>query len=158
MSVASGPVWTFAPTLLLDSGPVPLPRPIVQLRVQDGFDAARFKVPQRDGSLWAGRSRDGVDISIRGQFARHNGALALSEPEMLDAIETVRTALQPAAPEATYRLALFASDDSPVQYRGFVRCTTVKFEYDLSDHTLYGYTLMVHASDPRLHVGDLIVD
>ena len=155
-------MWSFSPTLALPSRRLALPRPVVQLRVQDAHEAARFQVPARDGSLWAGRSRGGVDISIRGQFGRSGDGLTLTEPAMLDAIDAVRSALRLADPEAVYGLGLFVfvDPDDPAApsppLRGFMQCSTVRFEYDLSDRAMYGYSLMVHASDPDLHVGDLI--
>ena len=149
-------MWTFAPTLALPSGHLALPRPIVQLRVQDHHDQRAFKVPLQDGSRLHGRSRGGVDIAIRGQFAKLADQQALSEAAMLDAIDAVRTALHLDGPEQTYGLGLFRSDAEPTELRGFRDCTTTKFEYDLSDHALYGYSLLVHASDPNLAIGSLL--
>ena len=148
-------MWSFSPTLDLPHDRLALPRPIIQLRVQDQWDAAAFDVPLRDGSLRHGRSRGGVDIAIRGQLGELNGSRTLSEGAMLDAIEQVRLALHLPHPEATYGLGLFRLDSDPDVLRGFARCTTVKFEYDLSDRALYGYSLLVHASDPHLHTGSL---
>lgn len=149
-------MFVFSPMLVFGPQTVPLPRPITQVRVQDSWDAARFKVPHQDGSLWAGRSQDGVDISIRGQFARTGDQLTLSESDMLDAIEAVRASLRLGDPSETYGLALFVDSDDPQMKRGFRACSTVKFEYDLSDRALYGYTLMVHASDPQMYLGPLL--
>ena len=151
-------MWQFAPTLIFPNLQiVPLPRPILQLRVQDGFEATPMTVPFRDGSVRRGRSRGGVDIAIRGQLARSGDDLAFSEPEMFDAIESVRLALLRDDPEETYGLALyrFVLPEQDLldsdRLRGFAECTTVKFEYDLSDRAIYGYSLIVHASDPVVH-------
>ena len=149
-------MWTFAPTLALPSGPMELPRPIVQLRVQDQHDAARFKVPLRHGSLTHGRSQGGVDIAIRGQLARRGSQLDLSEPDMLASLEAVRVALRTTHPEERFGLGLFRSEIDPQLLRGFRGCTVAKFEYDLSDHSLYGYSLMVRADEPDLVVGTLL--
>ena len=156
-------MWTFAPALVFsDSRIVSLPRPIVQLRATDAFDSTSLTVPFRDGSVRRGRSRGGVNIAIRGQLARTGDTLALSEPEMHAAIESVRAALRIGNPEETFGLALYrylpgetSVDDARV-LRGFMGCTSVKFEYDLSDRALYGYSLIVHASEPSLRDGPLI--
>ena len=158
-------MWTFAPALAFnDSRVIPLPRPIAQLRVTDAFEATPLTVPFRDGSVRRGRSRGGVDIAIRGQLAQHGDTLRLSEPEMHATIESVRAALRVSDPEETYGLALYRfvppglTLDQAHTLRGFVGCTTVKFEYDLSDRALYGYSLIVHASDPTLQDGPLLSD
>ena len=148
-------MWTFAPTLVLPSGAVPLPRPITQLRVQDQWEAASFTVPLRDGSVRRGRSRGGIDLAIRGQFAVTAEGLALSESDMFDAIDDVRMALHLGGPEVTYGLALFVDATNSGNRRGFIDCTTVKFEYDLSDRALFGYSLLIHASDPAMRTGPL---
>ena len=145
--------FVFAPALVFGTRLVPLPRPITQIRIQDTWDAARFKVPHRDGSLWAGRSRDGVEISIRGQLGRDADGVLLSERAMFEAIESVRHELHLSDPDAEYGLALFVDATGGDVVRGFRGCSTVKLETDLSDRAIYGYTLLIHASDPTLITG-----
>ena len=145
--------FVFAPSLVFGSRLVPLPRPIMQIRIQDTWDAARFKVPHRDGSLWAGRSRDGVEISIRGQLGRDADGVLLSERAMFESIEAVRDELHLNHPDQQYGLALFVDSNRTESVRGFRACSTVKLEVDLSERAIYGYTLLIHASDPTLITG-----
>lgn len=152
--------WIFRPTLVLPTGRLRLPRPIVQCRVQEAYDAAQFKVPLRDGDRWFGRSRGGIDIALRGQLAQNGAEPAFTEGAMFDLVEEVREALRLGDPEQTYGLGLLEEDDpgtpaSARPLRGFVGCSTVRLEYDLSDRALYGYSLLIHASDARLQTGSL---
>jgi hypothetical protein len=127
-----------------------LPRPVTAVRIQDSWDFARFKVPLGAGDALAGRSPNGVDIAIEGEFGMQAGALKAGEESMFVAIEALRAALSADAPDATYELFLY-HDVATSTYRSFRNCTTVRFECDLSESKLFVYSALIHASDPTIY-------
>jgi hypothetical protein len=143
-------MFTFKPAIWRNDTLYELPRPIVAVRVQDTWDFEQFKVLLRDGVDVAGRSQNGVDISIEGQIGTQAGALQADEAAMFAALESLRSALGVSSPEATYELFLY-HDSGTSTYRSFRACTTVRFEYDLSDKALFTYAVVVHAADPVIH-------
>lgn len=143
-------MWKFEPAFQWSGATFVLPRPITACKIVDRWSAARFDVPLRDGDVVHGRSRRGVDISIRGQLGSHDGELAVGEMPMFDLLEAMREALHVSDPEQEYGLTLFTDGTTR---RGFRRCTVTRLEYDLSDAALFGYSLVVHASEPRLVEG-----
>lgn len=146
-------MWQFSPTLETSAERFVLPRPVTALRISDRWRMDQFEVPLRDGDRVHGRSRRGVDVSIRGRLGRHDGALTASELAMFDVLEQMREACH-ADPEAKFGLAIF--DDGTLK-RGFSGCVVTRLEYDLSDASLFGYSLVVHASDPVLKTAGSLV-
>lgn len=141
-------MWAFSPALESTSTRFVLPRPVTTCKIVDRWETARFSVPLRDGDVLHGRSRTGVDISIRGRLGQLDGDLVVGEPAMFDVLESMREAVHDDDPDARFGLALFV--DGSVQ-RGFKECRVLKLEYDLSDAAIFAYSLIVHASDPRLY-------
>ena len=144
---------TFNPALILPGETLELPRPVTALKILDGWDAGRFKVPGRPGEVTRGRSAGGATVSIRGQFGRHEGVVRATEAAMLETLKRLRAALQSLGPEEPFGLAVFR-DGAAV--RGFAGCTVAKSEYDLSEASLFGYSLVIRADDPVLRDGPLL--
>lgn len=140
----------FKPAIWRDGTLYELPRPIRSLRIQDQWDFTRFKVPLVDGDLTVGRSRDGVDIVIAGQIGSQAGMLRLTEAEMFAELEALRAALHQSADDGPYELFVY-HDASAGTYRSFRGCSTVRFEYDLSNHALFDYSAVIHADDPTIY-------
>jgi hypothetical protein len=140
---------TFKPAIWRDGVLYELPRPVRSVRVQDSWDFAQFKVPLADGDAVEGRSQNGVDIAIEGECGTQAGALLADEAAMFGELESLRTALGVATPEDEYELFLY-HDAVAGTYRSFRKCSTVRFEYDLSEPWLFNYSLLVHAADPEV--------
>lgn len=127
-----------------------LPRPVVSLSWQDTWDFEQLKVLLADGDEVTGHSRGGVDVRIEGQIGEQAGALKLTEQDMFTALETLRSRLDVASDGEKYELFLY-HDDATTTYRKFKQASTVRFECDLSDVHLFGYSLVAHADDPTLY-------
>jgi hypothetical protein len=127
-----------------------LPRPVTRLRIQDAWDIERFKVPLIDGDTLLGHSRNGVDVSLEGQIGSRDGSLLLDEPSMLAALEDLRATLDVNGDDDLYELVLYRDPDTD-EVRSLRRCSTVRFEYDLSDKQLFTYSIVIHASDPVIY-------
>lgn len=145
-------MFVFKPALWRDSTLFELPRPVTSVRVLDAWDFTRFKVPLLDGDVAAGHSRNGVDVSIEGRLGSHAGALQPDEAAMFSILSNLRSRLHTPPDSNGYTLFLY-HDPATSTYRSFRRCTTVRFEYDLSDPHLFSYALVVHAADPAIHLG-----
>lgn len=143
-------MFTFKPAIWRNSTLYELPRPIVSVRLLDSFDFEQFKVPLAAGDTIEGRSQNGVDVSIEGQIGTQAGDLKAGEASMFAAIETLRANLAAASPEETYELFLY-HDAGTATYRSLRGCTTVRFEYDLSDARLFTYAVVIHAEDAEIY-------
>ena len=142
--------FMFKPAIFRGGVLYELPRPVVSVRIQDAWDFEQFKVPLLDGEHTVGHSRQGVDVAIDGQLGSHEGALTIGEQEMFEAIEALRTALDVGAAEERYSLYLY-HDAGTGTYRRLAECSTVRFEYDLSDVRLFTYAVVIHADDPVIY-------
>ncbi|QDT67070.1 hypothetical protein [Calycomorphotria hydatis] len=140
----------FKPSIYIDSGLFELPRPITRLRLQSAWDYEQFKVPLLDGETIAGASQNGLDIVIEGQVGSHGGDLKTSELDMLATLNSLQNKLNSAAPDDKYEFVLY-HDDSTSTYRKYKNCTTVRIESNLSDQSLFTYSLVIRASDPELY-------
>ncbi|HWL09532.1 MAG TPA: hypothetical protein VNQ76_14075 [Planctomicrobium sp.] len=138
----------FSPAILRGLNVIEFPRPVISCRLHDSWDYLKLKVPRQDGDQVAGTSRDGVDISLEGEFGSVSGSLKLSEEAMLNAMEELRTALH-VENEEGYSLALFKSSSGDRRY--FQNCLTTRFEVDFSNPSLFSYTVVIHASNPVLY-------
>lgn len=143
-------MFLFKPAIWRDSELFELPRPIIVLRIQDSWDFARFKVPLLDGDTLTGHSRGGVDVSLEGQVAAQAGDLKLTEAAMFAALESLRAALDVSGTDDLYQLFLY-HDAGSATYRSLKSCSTVRFEYDLSDKRLFTYSAVIHAADPQIY-------
>lgn len=142
-------MWTFRPAIWKGGVLTGLPRPVTGLRLQDSWDYERFKTPLADGDHLAGQSRNGVDILIEGQVGTVASVVKIDEPAMLSAITSLRNLLDVDDADGRYTLILY-HDSSAGLYRVLRKCTTVRFESDLSDKRLFTYSVVIHASDPVL--------
>ena len=142
--------FLFRPVVEKGSLVYPLPGPVTRFRVQDAWDYSQFKVPLLDGDTLTGHSRNGVDISIEGQFGSQNGTIRLSEEEMFAEYEAMRAALDVTSDDEEY---LFYLSHNLVanEFRKYQKCTTVRFDADLSNKHLYTYSVVIHAADPVLY-------
>ncbi len=131
-----------------------LPRPVPSLRVQESWHSERFKVPLRDGDTLLGHSRNGVDITLQGQVASQAGALKLDEASMFETLEALRAALHVSADDAKYWFILY-HDEATARFRHYRGCSTVRFEYDLSDEHLFTYSAVIHAEAAGLFDSEL---
>ena len=142
--------FVFKPAVYKSSVLYELPRPVPVLRVRDGWDASRFKVPLADGDALVGHSRQGVDITLEGQIGSQSGALKLSEGDMLEGLEALRSALDVSSASEKFEFFLY-HDAASGTYRKFKSCSAVQFEMDLSNQSLFTYSLVVHAENPVLY-------
>ncbi|VAX40666.1 hypothetical protein MNBD_PLANCTO02-2909 [hydrothermal vent metagenome] len=142
--------FTFKPTI--DNGVLlqELPRPILRLSVQDAWDFEQFKVPMKDGDTLVGHSQKGIEISIDGQVGTQAGTPTLTEEAMFTALESLRAVADVADSNSKYDFFLYY-DVATSTYRKFKSCSTVRFEYDISDNTLFTYSLVIHAEDPAIY-------
>lgn len=142
--------FLFRPAIIRGESLYELPRPLPQLKLVDTWDSERFKVPLRDGETRQGHSRNGVDITFSGMILSHDGTLQLDEQAMFETLESLRTALHVGGDTERYRLFLYY-DEASETYRHFRDCSTIRFEYDLSDSARFRYELQIHAEDPTLY-------
>lgn len=143
-------MFRFKPAVWKGGALYELPRPVTVVRWQDSWDFERFKVPLAAGDAIAGRSANGVDIAIEGEIGTQAGALKADEATMFAAVQTLRAALAPATPDQVYQFFLY-HDAGSSTYRSFKRCTTVRFECDLSAPRLFSYSAVIHAADPAIY-------
>ena len=142
-------MWVFQPAVWKGGVLSQLPRPVTALRLSDAWDFEKFKTPLTDGDVVTGQSRNGVDVQIEGQIGHVAGSLRLDENAMLLAILNLRTRLDVDNAAGRFGLVLYHNPTSG-ESRYFEKCTTVRFESDLSDPALFAYSLLVHASSPTL--------
>jgi hypothetical protein len=74
---------------------------------------------------------------------------------MLQVIADLRETLDVDGATGRYSLVLY-HDAAAGLYRLLQKCSTVRFESDLSDKALFTYSVVVHASDPVLVTTSLI--
>ena len=142
--------FTFKPAIYRDAMLYELPRPVVSVRVREAWDFDQFKVPLAEGDFVVGHSRNGVEISLEGQIGTQAGALKATEQAMFAELEQLRAKLNVGSPQETYLFFLY-HDAASGTYRHFKRCTTVRFDYDLSDPHLFSYSVGIHAEDPVIY-------
>ena len=142
--------FTFKPAVLKNAELYELPRPVVSVRIQDGWDYERFKVPLLDGDFAVGHSRQGIDIAIEGRIGTQAGGLRTSEAAMFAEIEKLRSMLNVGSSAEKYSFFLY-HDAGSGTYRRFGSCSTVRFESDLSDAHLFAYSAVIHADDPVIY-------
>ena len=142
--------FTFKPALYDGSTLHELPRPVVAMRLKDRWDFEKLKVPLAAGDTLVGHSLDGVDLAIDGQIVSQAGTLLLSEQDMFAELESLRSALDVSASGTKYEFFLY-HDAASATYRKFKQCSTLRFEYDLSDKRLFKYSVEVHAEDPVIY-------
>jgi hypothetical protein len=142
-------MWTFMPAIWKDDVLTELPRPVTGLRLLDSWDFEKFKTPLADGDHLAGHSRNGVDVQIEGQVGTLEGDIQADEAAMLQAIADLRSTLDVDGASGRYSLVLY-HDPATGLYRLLQKCSTVRFESDLSNKSLFTYSVVVHASDPVL--------
>ena len=142
-------MWVFHPAIWKGSVLTALPRPVTSLRIADSWDFEKFKTPLADGDQVTGHSRNGVDVQVEGQFGARAGIVTIDEAAMLQAVVDLRTLLDVNGAPDRFGLVLY-HNPSTGQSRLFEKCTAVRFESDLSDPSLFTYSLLVHASSPDL--------
>ncbi len=140
-------MWAFAPAVIRGDASFEFPRPILACRLHDSWDYLKLKVPRQEGDQITGMSRDGVDISIEGQFGSMGGSITLSEEEMLEAVDQLRQALHVEGDD-DFELALF--QDANGNVRSFRQCVTTRLDVDFSNPSLFTYSAVIHAADPVL--------
>jgi hypothetical protein len=142
-------MWTFQPAVWKGGVLTSLPRPVTALRLSDSWDFERYKTPLADGDVVTGHSRNGVDVLLEGQIGSVSGMLILDEPAMMQAVIDLRGLLDVDNAAGRFGLVLYHNAITG-QSRLFEKCTTTRFESDLSDPTLFTYSLLAHASSPDL--------
>ena len=140
---------TVEPVIYANATLYRFPRPIRIFRFRDAWDFDRFKVPLKDGESLVGQSRKGVEIVIEGQIASQNATAKLTEADMFAEIESLRTHLN-ATSCVKFELFLFHDSATPY-YRKFKNCSTVAFDLDLSNRTLFSYRVEIHSDDPVIY-------
>lgn len=145
-------MFVFKPAIWRNGVLTELPRPVTSVRIQDTWDFARFKVPLREGDSLAGPSRNGVDIALEGRCGTYAGEIRSDEQSMFTTLEQLRSSLHRNAGDDPFQFFLY-HDPATSTYRSFRSCSTVRFEYDLSDPRLFTFTVTIHADDPVIHTG-----
>ena len=140
----------FKPALYKNAVLYPLPRPVLSVRFQDAWDAEQFKVPLKDGDFMTGHSQQGVEILVEGQVGTQSGDWDSSEEDRLPLLEDLQDKLDVNSDGEKYTFFLLHDAVTPT-YRKFKSCSTVRFDYDLSDKSLYKYSIAIHADDPLLY-------
>ncbi|TWT35052.1 hypothetical protein KOR42_52680 [Thalassoglobus neptunius] len=143
-------MFTFYPAVHRSGTLTELPRPVVNFRVLDSWDYQKLKVPLQDGEHVQGHSRDGTMINIEGQIGMHSGQPRLSESDMLASLDETRNVLDVNAESGSFRFILFRNQSNGT-YRYFEECCATRFEFDLSNHSLYTYSVSIYAANPLLH-------
>ena len=108
--------FTFKPALYTGSTFYELPRPITTLRIQDSWDFEQFKVPLADGDTLVGHSRQGIDMSVAGQLGTQAGGLKISEADMFQELEELRSYLDVTSGGDQYEFFLY-HDTTTATYR-----------------------------------------
>ena len=127
-----------------------LPRPVHSIRIHDSWSFEKLKVPLKNGDIFTGHSRQGVDIALEGQVGDVNGTLQPTEEAMFVALESLRETLSVDQAKAPYEFFLY-HDVGTKTFRSFRHCTTVRFDYDLSSPHLFTYQVVIHAADPKIY-------
>lgn len=141
---------TFQPALYKDSRLYELPQPVLSLRIQDAWDFARFKVPLVPGDIHTGHSLGGVTIAVEGLIVAREGPPRAREAAMFAALETLRAVLDVGSSEEKYDFYVY--HDAVLQtYRHFRACSTVRFDYDVTDKNRFRYAILIHADDPHIY-------
>lgn len=143
-------MFTFKPAVYRSSTLYELPRPITTLRLQEAWDFDQFKILLQDGDHLAGHSRQGIDISLEGQIALQAGTLRLTEEEMFDELEALRTSLHIGPEDSKYELFLYHDADTDT-FRKFKSVSTLRLETDLSDKHLFTWSALLHAENPTIY-------
>ncbi len=141
--------FVFKPAIYKNAALYELPRPVTSLRLRDGWDFERFKVPLASGESLVGHSRQGVAITLAGAIAFQAGTLKTSEEQMFEELEDLRDAFSVTSSDEKYEFFLYHDATSGV-YRKLQNCTTVKFEFDLSDENQLVYSAEIFADDPDI--------
>lgn len=141
---------TVQPKIYAGSTLYEFPRPVRIFRFRDAWAFDRYKVPLKDGETIAGQSRRGVSIVIDGQIALQDGDDKTSEADMFAEIEAMRGHLNANETNGKYELFLFHDTETPY-YRKFKDCSTVTFDLDLSNKTLFAYAVEIHSDDPTIY-------
>ncbi|HVJ84976.1 MAG TPA: hypothetical protein VM452_04980 [Caulifigura sp.] len=147
-------MWIFEPAIWKGGSLWQLPRPVAAIRLADSWDFEKYKTPLADGDLVTGHSRNGLDVQLEGQIGHVAGSLRIDENAMLLAMLNLRTRLDVDNAAGRFRLVLYRNT-STGQSRYFEKCSTVRFESDLSDPRLISYSVLIHASSPELQTGAL---
>ena len=142
--------FTFKPSIYKDASLYELPQPVLVVRIQDAWDFEQIKVPLAAGDVLTGHSQQGVGISVEGRIGSKTGTPRALEQAMFEGIEELRTALNVSATDDKYDFFLY-HDESTSTYRHFKSCSTVRFDYDLSDKNLFSYSIVIHAEDPVIY-------
>ena len=142
-------MFLFNPAIWRNGVLYELPRPVVAVRIQDAWNFEKLKVPLSNGDIYTGHSQLGVDLSVEGKVGTASGTIQATEEKMFLTLESLRAALQVDPTHAPYDFFLYL-DNSTKTYRSFRRCTTVRFEYDVSDPHLFTYRIVIHAADPKI--------
>jgi len=142
--------FVFKPAIFRDSILYELPRPVSLVKMTDIWDFERFKVPLSSGDSLLGQSLHGVEIILEGNLGSQGGTLKLTEQQMFDEIDTLRTKLDVTAATSLFEFFLY-HDTSSATYRKFKKCSGLKFEWDLSNEALFSFAAVIHASDTKIY-------
>ncbi|MBW3542805.1 MAG: hypothetical protein KY476_21290, partial [Planctomycetes bacterium] len=140
----------FKPAIYNGSVLYELPRPVTALRLRDVWDFERFKVPLAAGDSLVGHSLCGVDVAVEGQILSHAASLTLTEQAMFEALEGLRAMFDLPTTGVKYTFFLY-HDAATTTYRKLKNCSTLRFEYDLSDKRRFTWKAEIHSEDPVIY-------
>lgn len=150
MSTDSG-YWK--PAVYKDSTLTELPRPVLQLAVNDSWDMRESKVPLDDGISITGVSRNGVVIAVSGELAAQPEGTELGgELAMFDAWKSLRDVLN--IDDDTEKFEFFIYHDATAGvYRKFKNCFCRSMGFDNGDNSRvpFPYSLEIVSEDPTVY-------
>lgn len=142
--------FIFNPVIYYDSFLFFIPQPLDQVRLRDSWDLATRKVPLVEGDSIVSSSRRGTEIIFEGRCSSQNASILLSEEEMFIELRNLRLALQTPESSDTYTLFIYYDDVEGV-YQKFKSCSTRHYEFDISDPTLFSFSIVIYAADPDIY-------
>lgn len=144
--------WTVVsvrPLIERDGTLYELPRPAWVVSLRDTWDGERFKTLLLDGDTVVGTTRNGVEITLRGELGAPPDGSAWTPAQIFAALAELRTQLHVGPDGVKYRLWL---DRDPGTGAGwyFSSCSTLRLETDVSNAAAVSYRVVVHAENPEM--------
>lgn len=141
--------FPFRPAIERDGDLYELPRPIASLVFNDVWDGERFKTLLVDGDTTVGTTRNGVNLTLKGEIGSV-GETILTPGEMFELLAELRANLHVGPDDAKFRFFLY-HDAETETYRFFESCTASRLKTDLSNPKSFRFELLIHADDPVLY-------
>jgi len=108
-------------------------------------------VPLKTGVDITGVSRDGVQISVTGEFGIQDSDVELTEQAMFTEVENLDAKLDVEG-DTKYEFFIYYDSGSST-YRKFKQCSTANFDWDVGDdqNKLFTYAISIKSEDPVIY-------